>query len=68
MNITKETKQKVEEYLKEYECATSVVWGEDYCTIFDVDGNAIEDFLIDIEDDTVYYTPVSYPSVTLRVE
>ena len=68
MKITEETKQKVEDYLKECECATKVVWGEHYCTIYNKEGEPIEDFLIDIEDGTVYYTPVSYPSVTLRVE
>jgi len=67
--ISKETKEKVEKCLKEKERAISVVWGDDSCTTFDVEGKAIEDFLIDIDEDgEIYYTPVSNPSVTLRVE
>lgn len=68
-NLTKEVKEKVEKYLKEKECATSVAWGEDSCTTYDAEGTAIEDFMIDVEDDgEIFYTPVSYPSVTLCVE
>lgn len=69
MNVlTKEAKEKVEKYLKENECAISVVWGEDSCTALDAEGKAIEDFMIDIENDgEIYYTPVSNPSVTLNV-
>lgn len=67
--ISKETKEKVENYLKENELAKSVVWGEDSCTTFDAKGNAIEDFMIDVEEDgEIYYTPVSNPSVTLNVD
>lgn len=67
--ISKETKEKVENYLKENELAKSVVWGEDSCTTFDAKGNAIEDFMIDVEEDGgIYYTPVSNPSVTLNVD
>lgn len=67
--ISKETKEKVENYLKENELAKSVVWGEDSCTTFDAKGNAIEDFMIDVEEDgVIYYTPVSNPSVTLNVD
>jgi len=66
--LTKEVKEKVEKSLKESECAISVDWGEDSCTIFDAEGKAIEDFMIDVEDDgEIYYTPVSKPSVTLQV-
>ena len=61
-------KEKVETYLTEIECATSVVWGEDSCTTLDAEGKAIEDFMIDVDDDgEIYYTPVSDPSVTLNV-
>lgn len=69
MNVlTKEAKEKVEKYLKENECAISVVWGEDFCTALDAEGKAIEDFMIDIENDgEICYTPVSNPSVTLNV-
>lgn len=68
--LSKEKKEKVEKYLKENEFAISVIWGEDSCTIFDSENKAIEDFMIDIdeEDGEIYYTPVSDPSVTLRVE
>lgn len=67
--ISKETKQKVEKCLKKNELAKSVVWGEDSCTTFDAKGNAIEDFMIDVEEDgVIYYTPVSNPSVTLNVD
>ena len=66
--LTKEVKEKVEKYLKENECAISVVWGEDSCTALDAEGKAIEDFMIDIENDgEICYTPVSNPSVTLNV-
>lgn len=66
--LTKEAKEKVEKYLKENECAISVVWGEDSCTALDAEGKAIEDFMIDIENDgEICYTPVSNPSVTLNV-
>ena len=67
--ITKTTKEKVERCLRENEGAVSVTWGEDSCTIFNAEGKAIEDFMIDVEDDKeIYYTPVSYASITLRVE
>lgn len=66
--LTKERKEKVEKYLKENECAISVVWGEDSCTTFDAEDKAIEDFMIDVEDNgEIYCTPVSIPSVTLHV-
>lgn len=65
---TKETKEKVEKCLKKNECAINVVWGKDSCTIFDVEDKAIDDFMIDVEEDgEIYYTPVSNPSVTLQV-
>lgn len=67
--ISKEIKEKVEKYLKENECAISVSWGVDSCTTFNADGKAIEDFMIDIEENgCIYYTPVSDTSVTLKVE
>ena len=66
--LTKGTKEKVEMYLIENEGASSVVWGVDSCTIFDVKGRAIEDFMIDIEeDDSIYCTPVSNTSTTIQV-
>ena len=67
--LTDEIKRKVEKYLKKNEGAVTVEWGEDSCTIFDKNGIAIEDFMIDVEDDgEIYYTPVSTPSVTLCIE
>ena len=66
--LTKGTKEKVEMYLIENEGASSVVWGVDSCTIFNVEGRAIEDFMIDIEeDDSIYCTPVSNTSTTIQV-
>ena len=66
--ISKETQEKVEKYLSENECAFGVVWGEDSCTTIDASSNAIEDYMIDVEEDgEIYYTPVSNPSVTLKV-
>lgn len=67
--LSKETNEKVEKCLKENECAVSVVWGEDSCTTFNAEGEAIDDDMIDVEEDGVItYTPVSYPFVTLEVE
>ena len=66
--LTKEAKEKVEKCLKERECATRLRWSEGSCTIFDAEGKALEDFMIDVEDNgEIYYTPVSNPSVTLQV-
>lgn len=66
--LAKEAKEKVEKCLKENECAISVDWGDDSCTIFNAEGKAIEDFRIDVEaNGTIFYTPVSNPSVTLQV-
>ena len=66
--LTKGTKEKVEMYLIENEGASSVVWGVDSCTIFNVEGRAVEDFMIDIEEnDSIYCTPVSNTSTTIQV-
>lgn len=66
--FSKEIKEKVEKYLTKNESAKSVVWGDDSCTPLDAEGKAIEDFMIDVEDDgEIYYTPVSNPSVTIQV-
>ena len=66
--LTKGTKEKVEMYLIENEGASSVVWGVDSCTIFNVEGRAVEDFTIDIEEnDSIYCTPVSNTSTTIQV-
>ena len=64
----KETKEKVEKYLREIEFVIYVEWGDGSCTTFDAHGNTIDDFMIDVEDDgEIFYTPVSNPSVTLQV-
>ena len=69
MDIKKSIKERVESCLRKNEGAWSIVWGEDSCTTFDANGNAIEDYMIDIEEDGgIYYTPVSYWQVTLKVE
>ena len=69
MTISKEKKEKVEKYLQENEGAISILWGDDSITTFNEEGKAIEDFMIDFEDDgEIYYTPVSNPSATIRID
>ena len=61
-------KNKIEKYLIENEGGVSFSWGEDSVTSFDIDGNPIEDYMIDIEDNgNIFYTSVSTPSVTLKI-
>ena len=67
MEIKESIKEKVEAYLRKNEGARSVIWGEDSCTTFDVNNQVIEDYMIDIEDDEIFYTPVSDYGVTLSV-
>ena len=66
--ITKKTKEKVERCLREKEYAFSVVWVKKSCTIFNVEGKAIEDFMLGVDEDEICYTSVSDASITLRVE
>ncbi len=67
--MTEELKAKVEQFLLENEGGTSVVWGDDVCTTYDEEGQAIDDYMIDVEDNgDVCYTPVSCPSVTGLIE
>ena len=67
--FTNEIKLKVEQYLKENECATSIQWnGDDTCTTFDKNNVAIDDYIIEVEDGKIYYTPVSNWNVTLEIE
>lgn len=69
MTISKEKKEKVEKYLQENEGAISILWGDDSITTFNEEGKTIEDFMIDFEDDgEIYYTPVSNPSATIRID
>ena len=62
-------KKKIEQGIIAQEGGSYCVWGDDYSylTLIDKDGYKIDDYLIDIDDDEgcVWYTPVSYPSVTL---
>ena len=66
--LTIEVKEKVEKYLKEYEGAYNIIWGDDYCTTFDKDGIGIDDYIIEVEDGYIYYTSVEYNQVTLEIE
>ena len=67
MEIKESIKEKVEAYLRKNEGASSVIWGDDSCTTFDKNNQVIEDYMIDIEDDEIFYTPVSDYGVTLSV-
>lgn len=62
-------KKKIEQGIIAQEGGSYCVWGDDYSylTLIDKDGYKIDDYLIDIDEDEgcVWYTPVSYPSVTL---
>ena len=61
-------KNKVEKYLIENEGGVSFSWGEDSVTSFDSNGNPIEDYMIDIDDNgDIFYTSVSMPNVTLKI-
>lgn len=66
--FTVEVKEKVEKYLRENEGACDIVWGPDSCTIFDEDGNAIDDFMIDVEDGHIDCTSVENYQVTIEIE
>lgn len=62
-------KKKIEKGIIAQEGGSYCVWGDDYSylTLIDKDGYKMDDYLIDIDEDEgcVWYTPVSYPSVTL---
>lgn len=62
-------KKKIEQGIIAQEGGSYCVWGDDYSylTLIDKDGYKMDDYLIDIDEDEecVWYTPVSYPSVTL---
>lgn len=68
MKLTKSIKQKVETYLTKCEGGHSFSWGTDYCTSFDKNGKAIDDYMIDIDEEGIWYTPVSCWRVTLPIE
>ena len=67
MEIKESIKEKVEVYLRKNEGASSIIWGEDSCTTFDENNQVLEDYMIDIENDEIFYTPVSDYGVTLSV-
>ena len=66
--LLRKTREKVEKYHRENECAKSVVWGEDSYTTINVEYKAINEFMNDVEEDgEIYYIPISDPTVTLNV-
>ena len=67
METKKSIKEKVEACLRKNEGASSVIWGEDSCTTLDENNQVIDDFMIDVEDDGIFYTSVSNYGVTLSV-
>lgn len=66
--LNDEVKSRVEEYLSKNEAACSFIWGEDSVTALDENGSPIEDYMIDIDEEGVFYTPVSDWHVTLKIE
>lgn len=62
--VINKSKEKVEACLREKEGASSIIWGEDSCTTFDENKQFINDYMIDIEDGYIFYTPVSDYGVT----
>ena len=67
MEVKESIREKGEACLRKNEGANSVIWGEDSCTTFDENNQVIEDYMIDIENDEIFYTPVSDYGVTLSV-
>ena len=67
-NLSSDIKKRIEKHLRENENAIDIAWGEDSCTALDAKGNPIEDYMINIEDQEVTYTPVSNPSVNIIIE
>ena len=67
MEIKKSIREKVEVCLRKNEGASSVIWGEDSCTTLDENNQIIDDYMIDIEDEEIFYTSVSNYGVTLSV-
>lgn len=67
--MNEKLKKKIEQGIIAQEGGSYCVWGDDYSylTLIDKDGYKMDDYLIDIvkEEGCVWYTPVSYPSVTL---
>ena len=67
MEIKESIKENVQACLRKNEGASSVIRGDESCTTFDKNNQVIEDYMIDIEDDEIFYTPVSNYGVTLSV-
>ena len=67
--MNEKLKKKIEQGIIAQEGGSYCVWGDDYSylTLIDKDGYKMDDYLINIvkEEGCVWYTPVSYPSVTL---
>ena len=67
--MNEKLKKKIEQGIIAQEGGSYCVWGDDYSylTLIDENGYKMDDYLIDIDEDEgcVWYTPVSYPSVTL---
>ena len=67
--MNEKLKKKIEQGIIAQEGGSYCVWGDDYSylTLIDKDGYKMDDYLIDVDEDEgcVWYTPVSYPSVTL---
>ena len=67
--MNEKLKKKIEQGIIAQEGGSYWVWVDDYSylTLIDKDGYKMDDYLIDIvkEEGCVWYTPVSYPSVTL---
>ena len=67
--MNEKLKKKIEKGIIAQEGGSYCVWGDDYSylTLIDENGYKMDDYLIDIDEDEgcVWYTPVSYPSVTL---
>lgn len=65
--FSRETKEKVESYLRENEGASRVAWAEDSCTAFDADGKALVDFMVDVDDGHICCTSVENYDVTIEI-
>lgn len=64
------TKHIVEKYLREHEGACYFSWGKcgDSVTCLDSSGKLIDDFMIDMNDGELSYTPVSNHGVSIVIE
>lgn len=51
--LSKETKEKVEKYLRENENAHQIEWEGSYCSIYAKDGCFIDNFIVEYDEDGV---------------